>query len=143
MGKTFTLAGKYQLVPEGWNVLQIVYTNWDEANKRITIRFKDKKNRYHTDFFNLVKKSGDENPMAMTSFSNLVRVAMQDESLRTIDLDLLQDKFIRAEIEHEEWDGKMRTRIRQREMADGFENKQVSSEEDDHSVSLDEWLSED
>ena len=90
----------FSLVPEGVHVFRIYNVTYDEEFGKLTIFMVNAQGITHKENFSLKDKNDQPNEKALNAFSYFAKTALQDYTMEDIDHTDLINRFIRAEVIH-------------------------------------------
>lgn len=90
----------FSLVPEGVHVFRIYNVTYDEEFGKLTIFMVNAQGITHKENFSLKDKNDQPNEKALNAFSYFAKTALQDYAMEDIDHTDLINRFIRAEVIH-------------------------------------------
>lgn len=116
-------------LPEGTYVFRVDKVDYKEAFGKLVITLVTQSGKKHAERFYLQNKDGGDNDGARSAFSFLAKTALNDFTATEIDPEDLLGYFIKAEISHEDTDGRTYARLGQKWPADGFEDDGTDEKE--------------
>lgn len=90
----------FSLVPEGTHVFRIYNVTYDEEFGKLTVFMVTAQGITHKENFSLKDKNDQPNEKALNAFSYFAKTALQDYTMEDIDHTDLINRFIRAEVIH-------------------------------------------
>lgn len=115
-----TLSSGFTPLAEGTYDFEITGIDYQEAFGKMKVTFETETGKKHTEFYNLLKSDGSTNDGALAAFSIMAKNAFGDNALSDIDPAELIGKFIKGEINHQEYNGRIYAHVGNFAPSDGF-----------------------
>ena len=108
MGKKYA-ANLNTRIAEGAHIFKITEAEYNAIKESVHFTFTLQNGQKHFENLYLLKNSGEVNQFAVNHAARIVANAMQDSMIEELDTDVLPDcigKFILAEVQYQEYNGK-------------------------------------
>lgn len=118
MGKKFGFSGNvdFKMLDEGIYTFKILSASFDDTKDAVVISVVTQDGEKHTEFFNLVKTSGEVNDFQVKNILRLCACALDDNNIKKHPFDTdycsqIVGKYFEAEIQHNTYNDKTKAQF--------------------------------